>query len=52
MDEEMPPKWMWHLEDELEFWFEDVDMKRKAKNGGDDSGDEWSPMMANELSHR
>lgn len=36
--EEMPPEWMWHLEDELVDWFEEVDRKRKEKYGGDSEG--------------
>lgn len=34
--EEMPARWMWHLEWELDEWFENVDQKRKEKYGGDD----------------
>lgn len=50
MGDEMPPSWMWPFDEELEFWFEEVEAKRKEKFGGSDSsGDEWSPMMGNDL---
>lgn len=49
-EEEMPPRWMWHLDWELEQWFEEVDIARQAKyNVGDsDSGDEQAKMVKNE----
>lgn len=49
-EDEMPPRWMWHLDWELEQWFEEVDLARKSKYGGaDDGGDEESvPMVRNE----
>lgn len=55
MGEELPPEWMWHLEHELEAWFEEVDRKRKERFGSrddDDDGDEPKqvvPLMQNEL---
>lgn len=48
--EEMPPDWMWHLETELEAWFEEVDAKRRDKYGGD-TRDEV-PTMQNEYADR
>jgi hypothetical protein len=49
MSDEMPPRWMWHLDHELELWFERVETEREAKYGGDGSGDESTPMMSNDL---
>ena len=41
---------MWHLDHELEKWFEDVEAKRKEKWGtGRDDDREDVPMMQNEL---
>ena len=49
MSEEMPPKWMWHLDWELEKWFEEVEISRKSKyDGGPDDSLEEVPMMRNE----
>lgn len=45
-EDEMPPKWMWHLEWELELWFEEVERLREEKYGG--GRDEEVPMMKNE----
>lgn len=49
--DELPPRWMWPFETELEIWFEDVETKREAKYGGSSGGSEDSstPMMSNEL---
>jgi hypothetical protein len=48
-EEEMPPKWMWHLDWELEKWFEEVEIARKSKyNSNPDDNLEEVPMMANE----
>lgn len=50
VSEEIPPKWMWCFEEELEIWFEEVDQQRKARFGGGESrGDENVPMMQNEM---
>ena len=38
-EEEMPPKWMWHLEWELETHFEEIEQIRKSKYGDSDSSD-------------
>lgn len=46
--EEMPPRWMWPYESELEIWFDEVEDKRKQKFGGSGS-DDAVPMMTNEL---
>lgn len=49
-EDERPPRWMWHLEHELDSWFDQVDQRRKAKYGGssDDDGP-MGEMMSNEL---
>lgn len=49
-EEEIPPKWMWHLEWEIEPWFEEVNRARKSQYSS--SGDEESPMEQNELAAR
>lgn len=48
--DEMPPEWMWPLDDEIIQWMDNVIEDRKAKSGGDyDDGDKPSgPMMKNE----
>lgn len=48
--EEMPPEWMWPLDEEIIPWFEDVQAKRKEKfgGGGGDDDDERPGMMQNE----
>lgn len=47
---ELPPKWMWHLDWELEVWFLEVDRIRQTGGSmeGDGSeskgtGNEWAP---------
>lgn len=47
----MPPEWMWHLTDELNFHFEEVSRKRKEKYGGGDTED-VPDMWENDLSPR
>lgn len=47
-EDEMPPEWMWALDEELEEWFEEVQMVRKEKYSTGGSGDE-TPMMTNAL---
>ncbi len=37
MPEELPPQWMWHLDDPLEDWFAEVDRKREERISGDSS---------------
>jgi hypothetical protein len=40
--EDMPPRWMWHLNDDLERHFEK--MKAKRSSGSRDNDDEeWAP---------
>lgn len=48
--DEMPPRWMWPFEDELEIWFEEVERKREERYGGKGGSDDSVPMMSNELS--
>lgn len=45
---------MWHLEHELEPWFEEVKRAREEKygTGGGDSGDTKVPLMQNELAEQ
>jgi hypothetical protein len=55
--EEVPPEWMWSLDDELEEWFEEVAAARKARFGGGASSngsepDEAPQMMSNQLAER
>lgn len=49
--DEVPPSWMWALEDELETWFEEVSRKRKERFGGSARDDEEidGPSMQNEF---
>lgn len=49
--EDMPPSWMWHLTDELEDWFEEVEYRRKERLGiedDDDDDDAFGPGIQNE----
>lgn len=43
--DEMPPVWMWPIDDELKAWFEEVERARKEKYGGgsDSSSSDDSP---------
>ena len=45
--DELPPEWMWALDEELEEWFEDVMQARKDRFGDDDRDD--TPMVRNDL---
>lgn len=47
VNEEMPPRWMWHLEWELDEWFENVDQKRKDRYGDPDDR-EQTELMSNQ----
>lgn len=47
VEDEIPPTWMWSLDEELNDWFEQLESSRKDKGGG--GGDEPVPMMQNEL---
>lgn len=52
-EDEMPPRWMWALDDELNDYFEKLKEARKRKFGiGDDDQDDVEtsgPMLKNEL---
>jgi hypothetical protein len=51
--DELPPQWMWPFHDELDKWFEEVEIARKAKYGisdDDDDDDSGGGLTANELS--
>jgi hypothetical protein len=50
MTEDMPPRWMWHLDWELERWFEELE--RSKKSGSNFDEDISGPVMENELSAR
>jgi len=41
MDDEMPPRWMWHLDWELEQHFEMVKSKRATKYSGNSDEEEY-----------
>lgn len=45
--EDVPPRWMWHLPDELEDWFEEVRARHDRGSPVDDR--EEVPMWENEL---
>lgn len=47
-EEEMPPRWMWHLDWELEIHFEELDAIRRAKYGSSSDDREEVPMMKND----
>lgn len=49
VDAEVPPEWMWPLNDELEAWFDAVEAQRKDRYGGDDDYEDAPDMMGNEL---
>jgi hypothetical protein len=46
--DEIPPEWMWPLDDDLEAWFEEVQAKRDEKYGRSDTVD-GPGMMQNQL---
>lgn len=53
----MPPRWMWHLDWELEKWFDEVKRIRDRKfnissNDVSDSGDDESMWDDNEYASR
>lgn len=51
--EEMPPEWMWTLDEEVVTWMEQVNEDRKERYGGGSSRDDdtdGGPMMSNDLS--
>jgi hypothetical protein len=49
LEEDMPPEWMWPLNDELDEWFDAVDARRKEGSGHDDDLTDAPDMMTNEL---
>jgi hypothetical protein len=51
VEDEIPPVWMWALDEELNDWFEKVDRDRKAKYGGGDDDYESDSMTQNELAN-
>ena len=46
--EDRPPQWMWHLDEKLIEWFEEVDRKREARFGSN-GGREMPEMEQSEL---
>lgn len=55
MEDEMPPRWKWHLDHEISEHFERVADLRKEKYGGgssDSDADTDQPMMVNEYAAR
>jgi hypothetical protein len=46
-DKDVPPQWMWHLDHELELWFDAL--KTSRGSSGDTSDDGEAPMMRNAL---
>lgn len=50
-DEETPPKWMWHLEHELEPWFAEVKRVKNQQNSssGYEEAKEEGEYMSNEF---
>lgn len=50
---EVPPKWMWHLDHELDIHFERIEEERgsggSSSSGSSSSGDTTVPMMRNAL---
>lgn len=49
--DEVPPRWMWTVDHELDLWFEEVERQREEKYGGR-SEDESAGMMSNELAEQ
>lgn len=52
LEDEMPPEWMWSLDEDLAEWFKDVAERRRERFGGTGSPEklEDAPdMMVNEL---
>jgi hypothetical protein len=53
--DEIPPEWMWALDDDLEKWFDEVEETRQQKYGRGDRSDDTHandtvvPLMQNEL---
>lgn len=51
MKDEIPPRWMWTVDHDLDIWFEEVERKREEKfgTGGSSDDEPAGPMMRNEL---
>lgn len=48
--DDVPPRWMWHLDHELEPWFQRVEDDRADRAGGDGrEAREHVPMTQNEM---
>lgn len=43
--DEIPPQWMWHLDHELEDWFDEVQLMRNQKLDPDSSSDDEPVVM-------
>ena len=50
-EDEMPPDWMWPIEESLTSWFEKVkeDREKKYSSNSTSSGDQQTVMMENEF---
>jgi hypothetical protein len=47
---DVPPRWMWHLNHELEAWFDRLDADQQRDSSSPSGGrDEEAPMMQNAL---
>jgi hypothetical protein len=46
---EMPPRWMWPFDDEVNQWFEEVQLARQAGSPGPDADSE--SMVVNEYAN-
>jgi hypothetical protein len=44
LEKEMPPVWMWALDEELDLHFKRMKAKRAAKYGADDDDDDDEPL--------
>jgi hypothetical protein len=52
-EDEIPPEWMWPLDEELESWFDEVKESRRDRAGNRDNGRSSTvPLMQNELTRR
>lgn len=47
--DDMPPEWMWPLNDELDEWFDAVDSRRRDGTSREDDLEDAPDMMVNEL---
>ena len=47
-EDEIPPRWMWGLDWELEAWFEEVEILRKSKYSNTDDDREVVAMDSNQ----